>query len=410
MITASYWFDGQGRLQEDGGVLVTAGRIEAAGPRHALQQQLVADSPAVEHFEGCTLLPGLIDTHTHLTLPGDGTPAWQYSDHPDEILVLTAARNAWQCLQAGFTTVADMGGKGTTTFRLRDAIEQGFVLGPRLYLSGRPLTITGGHGWRLGGETDGEDNLRAAIRQLCKEGADLIKVMITGGGTPGTDTRRPAYSLPEMRVIAEEAHARKRQVFAHSGAIKATSWALEAGFDVILHCHFQTPDGRNDFDPELGRRILDSGVYVNPTLETNRNRGAERVINQLPVEQRQAELDRWQPRYERIAANFGQLYNLGVPLICGSDSGWGYTAFGQNSLELEAMVAAGMSTAEALISATSRAASSLGWSDRVGSLTPGGLADLLVVGGNPMEEIRALRDVRGVWLAGQQVLGRPALS
>jgi len=402
-MSASRLFDGRGQARKDSGVVLTGNRITAVGPRTELLSQFASDDLVEEHFKDCTLLPGLIDAHTHLIMQGDGLPAWEQSRNPDEILLLTAARNAWRCLQAGFTTVADMGGKGLVTFRLREAIQKKLVVGPRLYLSGRPLTITGGHGWMLGSEVDGADGLRQAVRQLCKEGADLIKVMVTGGGTPGTDTRRPAYSLPELHAIVQEAHARNRKVFGHSGAILATEWALEAGFDVILHCHFQTPDGRNDFDESLGRRILEQGIFVNPTLQTNRNRGDERVISQLPADEQGAAFESWQARYEKVADNFAHLHRLGARLICGSDSGWGWSAFGENYLELDAMVAAGMSASEALTAATSTAAEALGWADEIGSLEPGRLADLLVVDGNPMKDIRALRKVRGVWLDGQRI-------
>jgi len=403
LVSASHLFDGKGQALHDSGIVAAGNQIMAVGPRAALLEQFASADLVVEHFDGCTLLPGLIDTHTHLIMPGDGTPAWEYSQLPDEILLLVAARHAWLCLQAGFTTVADTGAKGIVTFRLREAIEQKIVTGPRLYLSGRPLTITGGHGWRLGGEADGVDGVRQAVRQLCKEGADLIKVMVTGGGTPGTDSRRPSYSLPELRAIVEEARLRDRRVFGHSGAILATEWALEAGFDVILHCHFQTPDGRNDFDEGLGYHILERGVFVNPTLQTNRNRGDERVISRLPADEQSAALEGWRAQYEKVVSNFAHLHRLGVRLICGSDSGWGWSAFGENYLELDAMVAAGMSASEALTAATSTAADALGWGDKIGSLEPGKLADLLVVDGNPMKNIRALKTVRGVWLDGQRI-------
>jgi imidazolonepropionase-like amidohydrolase len=234
--------------------------------------------------------------------------------------------------------------------------------------------------------------------------------MVTGGGTPGTDTRRPAYSLPELRAFVEEAQARNRRVFGHSGAIQATDWAIEAGFAVILHGHFQTPDGRNDFDERLARRLLDQGIYVNPTLQTNRNRGDERVIGQLPPEARQEASDAWRARYAKVTDNFAHLYQSGIGLICGSDSGWGWSAFGENYLELEAMVAAGMSPSDALVTATSTAADALGWADRIGSLEPGKMADLLVVGGNAVSDIGMLKDVRGVWLAGQCVSSQPAFT
>jgi imidazolonepropionase-like amidohydrolase len=403
LVSASHLFDGANKLSEEGAVVVNGDRIEAAGLRGALLQQFGADNLVADHFEGCTLLPGLIETHVHLILPANGDSFIEFCQNPDEILLLTAARNATLCLQSGFTTVLDLGAKGTITFRLRDAIQRKIVPGPRLLLVGRPLTITGGHCWPFLGESDGVEGMRKAVRQLCKEGADLIKVIVTGGGTPGSDSRRPAYTLPELRAAVDEAHARNRKVFGHCSAIAGTTQALDAGFDLIAHCHFQTPDGSNEFYEPLARRLLEQGVYVNPTLQTNRVRGEDRIINRLPPEARHAVFDAWHARYVKIEYNFARLHQMGVGLICGSDSGWGWSAYGDNYLELDAMVAAGMTATEALSSATSLAADSLGWGDRIGRLQPGKLADLLVVAGDPTENIRALKDVRAVWLEGKRV-------
>lgn len=407
LLSASHLFDGKGKALTDGGVIVDGNQIAAVGPRAELLQQFGAGNLVVDHFEGCTLLPGLIDAHVHLILQANGDAFVEHCQNPDELLLLIAARNASLCLQSGFTTVADLGAKGTITFRLREAIQKKIMTGPRLILVGRPLTITGGHCWPFLGEADGTNGVRQAVRQLCKEGADLIKVMVTGGGTPGSDSRRPAYAASELSAIADEAHARNRKVFGHSGAIAGTERALDAGFDLIAHCHFQTPDGRNDFDERLARRILEQGVYVNPTLQTNRVRGDERIINRLPADTRRATFDAWSARYAKIVDNYSRLHQLGVRLICGSDSGWGWTAFGENYLELDAMVAAGMTPSEALVSATSLAADALGWGDHIGSLEPGKMADLLIVAGNPTHNIRALGDVRGVWLEGQRISNQP---
>ena len=402
LISASHCFDGLGGAHTDAAVVIADGTIEAFGARADLEARY-AGCCSVRHYEGCTLLPGLIDTHTHLIFPGDGTNAWEYCDHHDGVLLLTAARNAWRCLCAGFTTVADLGARDDVAFQLREAVEAGLVRAPRLVLSGYPLTITGGHCWPLGGETDGVDNLRQAVRDLCKLGADLIKVMLTGGGTPGTNSRRPAYSRAELQAIADEAHARDRKVVGHSGAIEATTWALDAGLDAIAHCHFQTADGAMDYDEALGQRLADQGVFVNPTLQVNRVRLTEPVASKIANEGDQDSLEERRTRYAQSVANFEAMRRAGVRLVCGSDSGWGWTAFGENARELEAMVKAGMRVDESLTAATSLAAAALGLEDEIGSLEPGKRADLLVVHGDATQDIEALLDVSSVWAEGQEI-------
>jgi imidazolonepropionase-like amidohydrolase len=402
LISASHCFDGLGNAYADAAVVIADGRIAAFGGRADLEAEY-AGSCSERHYEGCTLLPGLIDTHTHLIFPGDGTNAWEYCDHPDGVLLLTAARNAWRCLCAGFTTVADLGARNEVAFELREAVEDGIIQAPRLVLSGYPLTITGGHCWPLGGETDGVDGVRRAVRHLCKLGADLIKVMLTGGGTPGTNSRRPAYSRAEMEAVADEAHSRDRKVIGHSGAIEATTWALDAGFDGIAHCHFQTADGGMDYDETLGQRLADQGVFVNPTLQVNRVRMREPVASKIASEGDQGSLKERRARYAQSVANFEAMRQAGVKLVCGSDSGWGWTAFGENAQEIDAMVEAGMSVHEALTAATSLAAAALGLEDEVGSLERGKRADLLVVHGDASQNVSALLDVSSVWAEGQRV-------
>jgi imidazolonepropionase-like amidohydrolase len=241
------------------------------------------------------------------------------------------------------------------------------------------------------------------VRQLLKEGADLIKVMVTGGGTPGTDGRRPSYTLAELTAIVDEAHARDRRVVGHCTATSGIERALDAGFDVIAHCQFLTPDGSDTFDEPLARRVADQGVFVNPTLQINRVLMSDRVArDQLDSGQRSA-LDAWTARYPCFADNVPRLRDLGVRLICGSDCGWGYSTFDETYLELDALVEAGLSPVEALISANGAAADALGLADRTGSIRPSLMADLLVVSGDPTVDVRALRQVRAVWSGGQRI-------
>lgn len=402
ILLADRVFDGRGETIVDAGVAVEGERIVAMGGRDALLARF--DDAAIEEFPGATLLPGLIDVHTHLIMPGDGTGIAEYARTPDEVMLLVAARNAALALRSGVTTLVDLGAKGALTFRLREAIAHGYAPGPRLVLCGRALTITGGHGWPWLGEADGIDGVRRAVRQLCKEGADLIKVMTTGGGTPGTDGRRPSYSLAELRAIVEEAHAQGRRVIGHCTAAAGIERALDAGFDAIAHCQFLMPDGADRFDERLASRIAEQGVFVNPTLQINRILRSERVPRDSLTRERRAALDAWTARYPRFAANVPRLRDLGVRLVCGSDCGWGYSTFDETWLELDALVEAGLTPVEALTAANGTAAAMLGLTDRVGAVQPGLIADLLAVEGDPTVDIRSLQRVRAVWSSGGRVL------
>jgi imidazolonepropionase-like amidohydrolase len=401
ILLADRVFDGRGETIIDAGLAVGGERIVAVGSRGELLARF-GDAEA-EEFDGATILPGLIDVHTHLVMPGDGVGIADYARSPDEVMLLVAARNAALALRSGVTTLVDLGGKGSLTFRLREAIAQGIVPGPRLVLCGRALTITGGHGWPWLGEADGVEGVRRAVRQLCKEGADLIKVMTTGGGTPGTDGRRPSYSQEELRTIVEEAHAQGRRVVGHCTAAAGIERALDAGFDAIAHCQFLTPDGANRFDEFLANRIAEQGVFVNPTLQINRVLMSERVRRDDLAPERRAALDAWTASYPTFAANVARLRDLGARLVCGSDCGWGYSTFDETWLELDALVEAGLAPVSALAAATGTAAEMLGLAERIGTIQPGATADLLAVEGDPTVDIRALQRVLAVWSGGARV-------
>jgi imidazolonepropionase-like amidohydrolase len=402
ILLADRLFDGRGGTLRDAGVAVEGEQIAFVGTRAELRARY-GEAASIEEFPGSTLLPGLIDAHTHLIMPGTGVDILDYARTPDELMLLVAACNAALALRSGVTTVVDLGAKGELTFRLRDAIAQGIVAGPRLILCGRALTITGGHGWPWLGEADGCDGVRQTVRQLCKEGADLIKVMVTGGGTPGTDGRRPSYTPAELSAIVDEAHTRNRRVVGHCTAASGIERALDAGFDIIAHCQFTTPDGSDAFDERLAHRIADQGVFVNPTLQINRILLSDRVPREQLSPARRAALDAWTARYPRFAENVRRLHGLGVRLICGSDCGWGYSTFDETYLELDALVEAGLTPLEALESATGTAADALGLADQTGALQPGLAADFLLVAGDPTTDVRSLRDVQAVWLGGHRV-------
>jgi len=412
VITADRLFDGTGRAPiERGVVVITGDEITAVGRQGDVE---APSDPAVQtiHLEGdTTVLPGLVDVHTHLMMPGDATPYQTFMRHSDGILVMQAAANARRALRAGVTTLADTGARDTVTFALRDAIRMGLSCGPRLILSGRPLTRTGGHCWFLNGEADGPEAVRHLVRTLLKEGADIIKVMATGGGTVGSNPYRPSYETEELAMLANEAHAAGKRAIAHCSAIEGTRRALDAGIDVIFHCHFYEPDGQLRFNDELARRLAGAPVSVNPTLWVN---GVYVAALRAKAEQRPLSADEQRmlasrsERYARQSENVGKLVQYGVKMVAGSDAGWGMFAFGDFVDELQAMVSIGMTPMDALLSATRDAADALGVGHLVGVLAPGRKADILAVNGDPTRDIAALRDVRVVMLGGQIV--RPDAS
>jgi imidazolonepropionase-like amidohydrolase len=257
IIRAGWLIDGTGAAPRRN-VLVTIenGVITNVGPAGTLSQGIVLD------LGEYTVLPGLINMHTHIVMPGDGTPFAEWMELPDELLLLQAHRNVLTALETGVTTIRDCGGKGVLTFRLREAIRKGIVAGPRLVLSGRPLTITGGHCRYFGGEVDGPEEMRRAARQLLKEGADFIKIMASGGGTVGTYSQFPSFDVDEMRAAIHEAHKIGKRASCHCIATESISNAIDAGTDHIEHCSFMAPDTSQHYDERIAHRVADAGVYV----------------------------------------------------------------------------------------------------------------------------------------------------
>ena len=331
-----------------------------------------------------TVLPGLINMHTHTVLPGDGTPFAQWMELPDELLLLQAHANALTALHSGVTTVRDCGGKGILMFRLREAIRRGIIPGPRFVLSGRPLTITGGHCRYFGGEVDGVEGMRHAARQLLKEGADFIKIMAAGGGTVGTYAQYPAFDVDEMRAAIHEAHKIGKRASCHCIARDSIANALDAGTDHIEHCSFMMPDTTQQYDEQLARRVAAQGVYVTPTLQVMR----EGVMGEGNI------------------AIIRSLHALGVPLVAGNDAGWRFTGFGDFYRELQCLEECGLTPLEAIHAATGRAAEACQLGGVVGTVVPGCVADLLVVAGDPTTDLGALAHPLMVIQGGHAVVDR----
>lgn len=386
-------------------VVVEGSRIVAAGPEGTVE---APSGPRVREldFPDGYLLPGLIDAHTHLMFgAGDATYEEIIERDSDEVMLLRAARNAHIHLSAGVTTLRDCGARNQVTFDLRRGVRQGLALAPRLLLSGRPVTVTGGHFWWCNGEADGVEGVRIAVRQLVRDGADFIKIMASGGGTAGTDNRRPSYSVEELRAIVDEAHNLGKPTTAHCIATQSIVNALEAGVDSIEHATFIEPDGSYRFNPRIAERIARQGVLVSPTVQTG-YRKRERLLRRreqghaLTPEER-LRLEDLNVKCERQVEFLGRLWSeWRIPIVAGTDS---IQTFGDYCLGLELQVQAGMSPAQVIRSATSVAAAAVGLGDAVGTIEPGKEADLIVVDRDPLSDIRALRSVRMVMQRGTLV-------
>ncbi len=333
-------------------------------------------------IQGYTLLPGLIDAHVHLCLDGSPDPMEVLERTPDALLALRIARHARQTLLGGVTSVRDMGGKNGVDLVAREAIRDGIVVGPRMLASGRPIVMTGGHGWQMAREADGPEELRKAAREQIKAGADVIKLMATGGVmTRGMEPGSAQLTEEEMRAAVEEAHKAGRRTAAHAQGAQGILNALRAGIDSIEHGVF--------LDQRSLDYMLEKDIPLVPTisaLQCIEENGVRAGIPDFAVE-----------KTKRLKSDFLQSINMareaGVRVAMGTDAGTPFNFHGQNLRELELLVSlGGFSPGEAIRAATHVGAQVLGLEKELGTIEEGKLADLIVVRGNPLEDLSLLRN------------------
>jgi imidazolonepropionase-like amidohydrolase len=392
----------------DGAVLVINGRIAEVGPDATVA--VPEDARSID-LPTATALPGLIDAHVHVTLPPTLDPLATMTAESDDDLVVRGVAAAERMVRAGVTTAYDCGARGTTSYRIRDALARGLAVGPRLMVSGRAITQTGGHCHFFGGEADGIDGVRAAVRKMLdEEGADGIKIMATGGGlTQGTDSRFASYSVEELAAAADETHRFGKRITAHAHGVPGIRNASEAGIDSIQHCTMLGPDWTWMFDEDVARGMAERGTRAIPTMSAGTRAELESGIDINTLQPNPGAMVRADTR-----ANARRLMDAGVAVVPGTDVGVNLTDYGEELfLELEAYVAIGVAPADAIRMATVGAARHLGIETETGSLAPGLAADLLVVDGQPERDVSALRRPRLVLRAGvpiQPTPPRPAPS
>ncbi len=408
--------DGVRDTPQDGmAVGFSGGRILWIGKRGEIENSQGDTPREILEFPNATLLPGLFDLHTHTNMPGDGRTGEEADrDDTDGVRLLRSASNISDALATGVTTLCDCGSWNNTAFSLKEGLSQGLVDGPRTLVSGPPLTITGGHLWFMGGETDGIENIRARVRERVWQGADFIKVAASGGSTLTSDPYRASYTLDELKALVDEAHNRNRPVLAHCRCTESINFALDAGVDAILHCFFADADGTYRYSEPTADRLAESGVYLNPTMHLGRVSRAnlERIRKQRPFTP--VEQERWE-RSNRSGGTameqFGHLIRAGVRLAGGSDCGWGSYPFGDFQGETIAMRDAGLTPMQAIKASTCNPADALGILDQTGTIQPGKAADLLVVDADPSADLEALRRVKAVFKQGVRVdSARPAVN
>ncbi len=411
LIRADRLIDGTGAAPvQDAVLLVADGRIAGVFQGHAPEGLVPPGAPVLD-YRGCTLLPGLIDAHVHLNLPGDGSTLEQAVQEADGVLVATATFAVTRALAAGITTVRDMGAARSTVFQVRRAMELGHGHGARVVAGGQPVTITGGHTWYLGGEADGVDGVRRKVREMAKLGADFIKVMASGGGTVGTMSWLPAFRRDELAALVDEAHRLGRKAVAHCLCAASIDDAVEAGIDQIEHANFLVDRaGDQRFVPATADKLARAGVPVTGTLAVGGYMIKALSAKPDRMAQEQALLDRWRRMHDQNMAHFRKLHEAGVKHVAGTDAGWRYTPIEGLPLEMELMHEAGLPAMDVLAAATGRAANVIEIGDRVGTLTPGKLADVIAVPGNPLDDLGRLRDVRLVIQGGAVRAARPPLG
>jgi len=398
--------DGTGAKPLENATVVVEGSTIKAVERQG--QVSIPEGPHVRvlDFPNGYLLPGLVDVHTHLMFGVYGASYEEVIEgDSDEVCLLRAAKNALTHLNCGVTSLRENGARNNITFNLREGAQRGYATTPRLFLCGRPITLTGGHFYWCNQEADGVEGVRAAVRQLVKDGADHIKIMTSGGGTAITDNRRPSYTVEELRAIVDEAHNMGKLTTAHCLATQSLTNALDAGVDMIEHAGFIEPDGSYKFYPDIGERIAEQGVYVSPTVQTGYRQREVLLAKQSEgplTDSEQHKLEGLKAKCESQLEFLGRMWKeSGIQIISGTDA---IQIFGDYCLGLELMSEAGMSNMDVIKASTSTAADSIGISSFTGSVKPGHGADLIIVDQDPLQDIKALRTMSMVMREGEQIV------
>ena len=366
---------------ENAAIAIREGKIIYAGSASGWSEAAGEEVTSLD-LRGKFVLPGLIDCHVHLS--GSGEADSQFF-MPTGQMALKILKNAQRNLAAGITTVRDLGGWSELEFDVRRAIQRGEFPGPRMCLAGRFISITeAGADYYIGmyRVADGVDEVRKAVREQVKHGADLIKMGVTGAvlvesGVPGTTH----FNADEVCALVEEANKFGKRVAAHAHGIDGVRKAVQAGINTLEHGTYLFQD------PQVIQHMAQHGIFLVPTLKV----GWDIILakdSTIPL----WIMDKNKATQGEAALSLKMAYEAGVPIAMGSDVGTPLNFHGENALEVYWMEQAGMSKMDALVSATGNAARALGWESWLGTLEEGKVADLIVHDKNPLEDLRVLAD------------------
>ncbi len=387
--------DGSGAAPIENATLILNERVQDI----ASDDRLAASAdPETLDVGGRSVIPGLINAHVHLTLDANAPDTFKaIRDEPPAVTAIRAAGRARRMLEAGITTARDLGGVNTIELAVRDLIKSGEIPGPRLLCAGKLITMTGGHGWPIGRESDGPDDVRKAVREQLKVGADVIKLMATGGVlTPGVEPGTAQLTEDELRAGIAEAHQAGRRTATHAQGTQGVKAAIRAGIDTVEHGIF--------LDDEAVAMMKERDIVFTPTLaaayqitQAGRARGIQQYV-----------MDKMEKVNVAHARSFQLAWRAGVTIAAGNDGGTPFNPHEDLVTELRLMVEAGMSPLDAIRAGTWGSARALGLEGELGTLERGKWADLVVLDGDPLTDITAVGRVWCVLQRGKVVHRPPA--
>ena len=373
LLTGARVFDGDNEKPEHG-VLIEGGKVKRLAP----MAEFAGYSGDRMDMPGCTIMPGLIDCHVHSLMGAEGNPGVVMERLLPGQIVMRGVEHMQATLAGGITTVRDCGGKDYLEFAIRDAVNAGKLLAPTMMAAGRMICMTGGHGNRYGRVADGVDDVIRGVREQVHAGSDLIKIMATGGVmTPGVNPEDAHYSAEEMAAGIKEGHRFHKHCASHAQGAEGIMNAVRGGIDSIEHGIFM--------DDDCIKEMLARGTWLVATLAAVKNilKGHDEGEPGIP----DYVIEKSRRVFERHRESFRAYYKAGGKLAMGTDAGTPFNRHGENAMELEYMVDLGCSNRDALHSATGSAADLMRRSD-LGRLADGKMADVLVVEGNPLADIK----------------------
>src|SRR5687767_5685629 len=387
--------DGTGAAPvDDAAILVEGDTIVFAGRLAPADQPSGADVARID-VAGRTVIPGLVEAHIHLSYNHVKAIADLDLNCPPEYSTLRAAKNAELALQCGYTAARSAGAVHRIDMALKQAINEGLIPGPRLLAASRDICATGGMAdWnpsylKLGMEglalvADGPEQIRAAVRRSIKDGADLVKCYVGGDALlPHTPISDCTYTLEEVQALVDEAHMRSRIVSAHVRGEQSSRVAAQAGVDSIEHATYA--------DDDTLRRIADQGLFLVPGLrylysivENGPRFGiTEEIIGPSGL----------RDEIKQAADTYRRAKDLGIRMCPGGDFGFAWSPHGEYAKDIQVFVdVLGFSPMDAIVAATRHGAELMRMADRIGTLAPGKLADLVIVDGDPLRDIAVLQD------------------